>query len=275
MSPQATTPPVINAEKVTATVRQSEAQSTAITATFLEQIAQNPAITPEKLEHFMKLRDQEEAKWAKRSFMAAMAQVQEKIPVVIRDAKNTQTQSKYATEEAIARAIKPIFTKEGFSLSFDTQDCARKDHMRVVCIVRHRDGHEETRGIDYPYDIAGIKGTPNKTPIHAYKSTLSYARNTLTCMVFNVATGHDDDGNGAGKGTSKGNGSEGNGLITDAQAGEIEKLLKDPKANRKSVLKWLATKGIDGIENIPAAQFAMVVGGIQQSLAKAKNGGGQ
>jgi hypothetical protein len=109
----------------------------------------------------------------------------------------------------------------------------------------------------------GIQGKVNKTQIHAYKSTFTYAKNTLTCAVFNVATGDDDDGNGAFP-----NGNGDNGLIDETTAGEIEKLLKDTGANRKGFVNWLKSQGIDGVENIPTSKVPDVTRKIVEAAAK-------
>lgn len=239
--------------------RREEPQATAITPMFLEGLAANPEVSPEKLRQFLDMRHEEEDRVAKREFMAAMARVQEQIPIVLKDKANDQTRSRYASEEAIARAIRPVYSREGFSICYGTEDSPRENHMRVVACLGHAAGHEEKLHLDYPYDDRGIKGNANKTMIHAYKSTISYAKSTLVCMAFNVATGDDDDGNGAGAGET----------IDDTDQTAIEKLLKDCNADRKRFLQWLEKQGIDGVENIPVAKAEWVTKMILKS-AEAK-----
>lgn len=240
--------------------RREEPQTTAITPVFLEGLAANPEVSPEKLRQFLDMRHEEEDRIAKRLFMEAMARVQEQIPIVLKDKDNAQTNSKYASEEAIARAIRPVYSKEGFSISYGTEDSPRENHMRVVAYLRHAAGHEEKLHLDYPYDDRGIKGNANKTMIHAYKSTISYAKSTLVCMAFNVATGEDDDGNAAGVGET----------IDETDQTAIEKLLKDCDADRKHFLLWLEKQGIDGIENIPIEKVEWITKMILKSAENRK-----
>ena len=179
-------------------VEAQPVEQAAITPTGLLQMAISKDLDVDKLRALMELKERDDANMAKAAFKAAMSRVQEKIPVVVATSDNAQTHSKYAKEAEISKAIKPIYTAGGFSLVFYQGECPIKGHMRIMADVSHKDGHTITRYIDYPYDMAGIAGKVNKTPIHAYKSTFTYGRGTLVCAIFNVATGvGDDDGNGA------------------------------------------------------------------------------
>ena len=44
------------------------------------------------------------------------------------DANNPQTRSRYASYFALDNAVRPIYTKHGFSLTFDTGDGAPDQH---------------------------------------------------------------------------------------------------------------------------------------------------
>jgi len=225
----------------------------------IERVATNPDADIEKMERLYAMRERELDRIAEQQYSAAMARAQEALPVVLRESKNLQTQSKYAKEDAISKAIKPIYTKEGFSLSFDTGESPLPEHIRVICYVRHSGGYTEEKHIDYPYDLTGIKGTTNKTKIHAYKSTVSYARNTLTCMAFNVATGDDDDGNAAGGTLSE--------PITEEQATALH-----AKADEHGVLdkfmKWLsgAPMKVKSISDIRADRLELVEKALDKSI---------
>ena len=60
----------------------------------------------------------------------------------------------------------------------------------------HEAGHTKRYHVDLPIDSTGIKGSVNKTGVHANGSTYSYARRYLTMMIFNVVlTNEDNDGN--------------------------------------------------------------------------------
>jgi len=196
------------------------------------------------LEKYMDLVERREQNEARKAFMAAMARVQAQLPVILRTTENTQTNSRYAKEDAISRVIKPVYTQEGFSLTFDTGDCPREGHMRILCDVLHSEGHAIQKHIDYPYDATGIKGTTNKTQIHAYASTFQYGRRALVCAIFNVATGDDDDGNAAGQGEMAN--------ITPEQAAALEVRLAAVDAN---VPKFLELFHVEKVEDLPASSL--------------------
>ena len=95
----------------------------------------------------------------------------------------------------IARAIKPVYAAEGFSVSFGEKKAEREGYIHIEGVLRHMAGHSETYSLELPIDDKGIKGTANKTQLHATGSTYTYGRRYLTCLMFDVATGDDTDGN--------------------------------------------------------------------------------
>jgi len=113
------------------------------------------------------------------------------------DATNNQTRSKYATYGKLDKALRPIYTYEGFSLSFGTED-APEGMVGMVCFVSHRSGHTRQYRAHVPSDGKGAKGGDVMTKTHAFGSGTSYGMRYLLKMIFNVAIGEeDDDGNAA------------------------------------------------------------------------------
>lgn len=169
---------------------------------FLEMVsklAENPEIDADKIEKFLDMQERVLDRQAKIAFFDAMNLVQAELPIVINDKRNAQTNSLYAQLESIAKAIKPIYTKHGFSASFTEAPCAADNYIRVEGALRHKDGHvEDHYWTEMPLDKTGIKGNVNKTDIHATGSAFKYARRYLTCLMFDVATAdYDDDANAA------------------------------------------------------------------------------
>lgn len=94
--------------------------------------------------------------------------------------------------------MRPIYTKHGFGLSFDTGEGAPDLYVRVVCYVTHTGGHARTYHADIPADGKGAKGGDVMTRTHAVGAAMSYGMRYLLKMIFNVAVGEDDDdGNSA------------------------------------------------------------------------------
>lgn len=164
----------------------------------VEKMASNPEFDVEKMERLIALQERREAAQAKQAFYAAMAAAQNDMKPIAQNAQNNHTKSKYATLEAVNRAIQPIIALHGFSVSFGEGETNKNNHYRVVATIRHINGHSEQEHMDVPADGAGAKGNSNKNATQAFGSSITYARRYLTMAIFNLSiTGEDDDGNDA------------------------------------------------------------------------------
>lgn len=161
----------------------------------ITQAASNPAVDIEKMERLFAMHQTMVRQEAETAFNAAMARAQAQMVAVVRDRANDFTKSTYATLTAINDAIVPIYTAEGFSISFDSGDCPVAGHIRTIAKVSHAAGYTREHHNDMPLDTAGSGGKVNKTAIQASGSTQSYARRYLVCQIFNVTTTDDNDGN--------------------------------------------------------------------------------
>lgn len=165
-----------------------------------ERIASAPGASVEAIERLMALWERIEAKKAEQAFNAAMTEAQKEMRAVAPDAFNPQTKSKYATLAALDADLRPVYTKHGFALSFDTGDAPHELEVRVLCYVSHAGGHAKTYKIDMPADGKGAKGGDAMTRTHATGSAASYGQRYLLKLIFNVTVGElDDDGNGAAR----------------------------------------------------------------------------
>jgi ERF superfamily len=167
----------------------------------IERASKDPEINIDKLQRLLDMRAQEYARIAILHYSEAMTACQAAMEAIRTDCANSQTRSRYASLAALDAAARPIYTRHGFSLSYDTEDCPKSDHVRVVCQVRHAGGHAETPHIDMPADGKGkgAKGGDVMTRTHATGSAISYGRRYLLGMVFNLCVEKDDDGNAAGR----------------------------------------------------------------------------
>lgn len=181
----------------------------------LAAAATDPRTDVAKIERLWAISKEMMALEREAAFNDAMARAQARIEPIVKDKRNDHTKSMYATLAAINEAIVPIYTGEGLSITFDTNNIERdkdlpeleKGKERVVAFCSHRAGHTRKYHLDGDLDIAGKDGTKNKTGIQAVGSTNEYLRRYLVRMIFNISTYTEDDdgnsGNGGGKLTDK------------------------------------------------------------------------
>lgn len=173
-----------------------QADSASIMAV-ISRAASDPSTDVDKLERLMGMYERLESRKAEQAYNEAMSAAQKEIGVVGVNKTNKQTNSKYATYDALDRHVRPIYVKHGFSLSFDTAEGAPTDHIRLLCRVGHIGGFTRTHHVDMPADGKGAKGGDVMTRTHAAGSAFSYGQRYLLKLIFNIATGEDDDGNAA------------------------------------------------------------------------------
>jgi len=236
-------------------VKHQEQEQPATMLSIIARAASDPNTDIDKLERLLAMKREMDAEQAKQSYNRALKAAQTEIGVVGFNKFNGQTKSSYATLEKIDAAVRPIYTKHGFSISYDTGDTPSEGLMRVLCIVAHQDGHERTYKLDVPNDGKGAKGGDVMTKTHATGSGLSYGKRYLLTAVFNIQTGeNDDDGNSAG-GTT---------CVSDEQAETIRQMLQDNDFDIRGFCDYFK---VDAITSIPANRYDGVIRDIKQKIA--------
>lgn len=211
----------------------------------------------DQLEKFMDLQERHEAKEARVAFNEAMARVQSKIQPILADADNKQTGSKYAKLETIVKTLAPIYTGEGFFVSFGTEECKSEKltsdgWFRTTAELSHAAGHTKEYHVDLPADTKGPQGTVNKTLIHGTKSAITYARVILMGLMFNFTTtlDVDDDGNGASIE-----------LINEEEAAKIRDHIEALSVDESAFLKYL---GVGSVEEIPYSRLQRAMNALKR-----------
>ena len=127
-----------------------------------------------------------------------MAEAQAEMQPVARTAQNKHLGNKYAKLETIDDALRPIYTRHGFSVRFGSAPGPGEGWLRIVCTVAHSEGYWEENHLDSPLSTQGAQGGRMAvTPVQAIGSTVTYLRRYLLLMVFNVSLAdEDDDGEG-------------------------------------------------------------------------------
>lgn len=219
------------------------------------QAATNPNIDPDRLERFLGMYERLAAKEAEQAYDVAMNGAQEEMRPIAKDLENEQTRSRYASFAALDRAMRPIYAKHGFSLSFSAGEGAPEGCVRVVCRVSHRDGHKEFPHIDMPADGKGARGGDVMSKTHATGAAFTYAQRYLLRAVFNIAVSDDDDGNDAFPGD----------WINEKQVDDLIALIDEVKADRTRFLNYFK---IDTLARLPAKRFDEAVRALEKKRAK-------
>lgn len=211
----------------------------------IERLTFDVSVPIERMQQSYAFLREVHADQAKREFAAAFAAAQKEMEPVAKDANNPQTKSRYASLAALDRAIRPVYTKHGFSMSFDAGDSPLADHVRVLCFLSHTGGHERTYHVDMACDGKGAKGGDVMTKTHAMGSAFSYGKRYLAGNVWNIASAEkDDDGNAAG--------AKDDGPISKEQLDELIALADEVGADKAKFCKYAK---VDSFADIYKSKF--------------------
>lgn len=221
----------------------------------IAKAASDPQCDIDKMERLMRMYEAMQAKQAETEYNDAMAACQRDMPRILRDKKNTHTQAKYASREAVNSIVVPIYSRHGFALSFDTQPPATAGWINVRCKVT-RGGHSEYYSLEMPPDDVGAKGNSNKTPIQARASSVSYIERYLTLMIFNIAVEDEDqDGNSMKQPDT----------ITEAQVGTIVDMISATGTDEAKFREWMK---VDKIADIRAIEYNKALNTLKLKQAR-------
>lgn len=232
--------------------------------TMIDRASTNPDVDVSKMERLWEMSKEMMDRQAVSEYNAGMTVVQASTPAIKKAAKNAQTNSSYAKLENIISAIRPIYTENGFSLSFSEGENQTEGMVRVLLDVSHAGGDVRRFHYDSPMDMTGLKGNVNKTATHGKASAMSYGQRYLTNLIFMLDFSGDDDGNAAGGKVAE--------KITEEQCLKIESLVSDHDLDSKAFHAFLAQSlGIEHIDEIPTDKFRAVVRKINATIEATKN----
>lgn len=186
---------------------------------------------------------------AESAFNTAMNACQAEMPRVKRNGKiefvdknGAKRETPFAKLEDIDEVVRPIYQKHGFSVRYKTGTATLTNgdiKPIIYCIISHIGGHTEKDELTLPLDTSGSKNN-----LQAMGSTISYAKRYMIENAFNIVReGADDDGNKSFP-------------ITEAQAKEIEDLVKETKSDLKNFLLFAKA---DAIKNIQGKEYDRII----------------
>src|SRR5262245_54472504 len=160
-------------------------------------LSRDPQLNIQNMQYLLDTRRMLMREEAEQAYNEAMARAQAQMRPIAKNCENPQTKSQYASYTALDNAMRPIYSGEGFALTFDTDQAPNPNDILVVLDVTH--GRFTKRySIPMPCDGKGPRGNDVMSRTHAVGSAVTYGRRYLLCCAFNIVTGQDDDGNLAG-----------------------------------------------------------------------------
>src|SRR5262249_12049726 len=87
----------------------------------IERAALDPNFDVDKLERLVAMQEAAEQREGDRHFNEQLAKAEAEMSAIRTDANNPQARNRYATHAALDAVARPIYTKHGFGVSFNTE----------------------------------------------------------------------------------------------------------------------------------------------------------
>lgn len=204
-------------------------------------LAKDPSVPLERLNMLMDMQIKAETRNAEKEFNAAFARLVPSLPRIVKRGeipKGGGTVIKFCTIEDMDAIIRPLYTAEGFTLSFYSKPTT--EGIIRVGKLRHVAGHSELSEMQLPPD----KG-PGRNSLQELGSAISYADRYITKGMFNIITvGEDKDG-----------ASFGLKAITQQQADDLDRRMVALDFDEKKRSAFFTFMGIKGLSDIRSVQL--------------------
>lgn len=220
---------------------------------FIMRAASDPSFDVNKFAALLDLQNKHQAAQREQSFHDSLSRVQAVMPQIdqngLIDYGAGKGKINYAKLEDIDAVIRPIYSGEGFSVSFDSRPVLDGKMIEVTASFSAH-GHKETRAITIPPDNSG-----GKNGTQGIASSLAYAKRHLLKMFFNIVErGKDLDG--AKVADLK--------PVSQSQADDIRSALEEVKAD---IPRFLNVFKVEKLENIQVGQMKEVWAQIDRKRA--------
>lgn len=229
-----------------ATRAESAPSEVAQTLQVIERAASNPEVDVDKLERLLQMQERILARNAKAAYDAGMARMAPELPVIEKrgEIRNRagHVQSTYPLWEDIDKAVRPILSRHGFTLSFRVGH--ENGQQTITGVLAHAEGHSESTTIYLPSDDSGAKNR-----VQAVGSSIQYGKRYTASALLNLVFRDDwldDDGKQADPRPS----------ISEEQQANLEALMDEVGADTAGFLKWA---GVESMEAVPAAKYDQAV----------------
>jgi hypothetical protein len=179
-----------------AKIEKRSAEVVSVESSLLEVIAKaarDPAVDMDKMERLLAMQERVQTRGAEIAFSQALATMQPQLPTIKKNGQIEHSGKKisdFAEWSDISKAISPILSAHGFSLSFKPSNDGKP---AVTAILRHEAGHKDECTLELPLDTSGAKNA-----VQAVGSSLTYGKRYAAVLLLNITVeGEDDDGSSA------------------------------------------------------------------------------
>lgn len=228
----------------------------------IARAAADPSTDVDKLDRLLGMYERITANNARTAYAAALARMQPNLPTVSKrgiisvpskDTTKAGHETPFAKWEDINEAIRPVLAEYGFALSFRVGQ-SQDGKITVTGILSHCEGHQEETTITLQHDSTG-----SKNAVQAVGSSVSYGKRYTAMALLNITTGGEDDDGKLAPG----------GFVTDEQAEQITKGIREAGANPGAFLSYL---GVSAVDQLPAARFKQAMDALAAKKRARANG---
>lgn len=215
---------------------------TAAIFSMIERVMTDPNISVERVNQAFDFYQRVQADAARKAFLRAKAAFKAAAPTVLKDKKNKQYNSRYASIGGVVNPVNEALSEHGLDAKWDHEQTDKG--IKVTCILSHAMGHSDSVTLFGPPDVSG-----SKNPIQQIKSTLTYLKLATFESVVGIATiegNLDDDGKAAGASADD------LATISEDQQKELSALLAETKTDTR---KFLDFAKADALWDILAKDF--------------------
>lgn len=238
---------------VPATLAPAQPQPSAITVI---QQALATGATPETLRELLAVRRDWEADEARKAFHLAVADFQKRAPII--EKGDTAHNKQYARMDRIWRAVRPITSDVGLSVTWQVCEARTGDICHVEGSLGHALGHSVKLSMDVP--IPAIITGQNRA--QQMGSAFTYAQRYAFCAALGIVTGDDTDDDGHAAGAA---------FVSAEQAAQIAELVDGCRglADFNEAVFWKYAAAASPTE-VTTDRFADVIGALNRKLKSAK-----
>lgn len=208
----------------------------------IERAASNPDVDVNKMSALLDMQERVMNKQAEIDFNESMNRLQLDMPSITKEgkveywidkndhSKGKELAFKFASFENIMKTIKPSLQKEGFTISFDSEQ--REGGGAVItATLYHIGGHSKKASFAAALDTGG-----GKNNIQAMGSTFSYGKRYCVTALLNIITeGEDDDAQNADP-------------ISEAQVDHLHMLLNETGIDAAKICNYANSESIPEIQ---------------------------